>query len=495
MSVTLASGADWNLRGTRLCMMDPQEEQEGEGEVHPSRWSRTLSFLNNQALRTIPAVLLFGLAFGVSQPVYTELIKDRVCELVLGYPTKECEHAKSLANHAHSDAIRTVASDYVFYRNLVMSLPCVVLSQFIGQWSDKYGRKVPMMMPFAGLFICGVILLFCAYYPIHPVFMIVASLCAACLGGWMMFPMALFAYIGDYTDNSNRTVIMGIATGAQAIGTTLGLLSGGMLLQSYGFAVPFILFCALLASAFFYVLFFVKDIAPFPLPLTFQWSTFKSLFVLSNLRDNLATLRRKREHNARLHFALLIVTVLISATVIDGEPQIFQLFVEFPPLNWNVQEFSNYAAVLGAVAGFFMPILFLIFKRKFGMKDSTIGVVSVLSGIVCAYGFAIATEAWMVFTAAAVGILRTLHAVSAKSILTGGVDKHEIGKIMAVTSSVQAFAPTLTGGVFLNIFGSSASWWPGFCFAVAAYSLLFSLVTFCFIDVDRRKQQNKSSAA
>ncbi|XP_055334902.1 proton-coupled folate transporter-like [Paramacrobiotus metropolitanus] len=446
-------------------------------------------FIHNPALLTIPVVLLFGLSFGVSQPVYTELIKDRVCEIILGYPKELCEDNKLSANRHAEDSVRTLASNYVFYRNLVMSLPCVLLSQFIGQWSDKYGRKVPMLMPFLGLFLCGVILLLCAYLPIHPMYMLFASLLAACLGGWMMFPMALFAYIGDYTNESNRTLIMGIAAGVQAIGNTAGMLIGGTLLHHYGFAVPFYLFCALHVASFIYVVIFVKDRREFPQPLTFKLETFTSLFNWANLKDNLHTLRRKRTGNTRLHFGLLIICVLISATCIDGEPQVFQLFVEFAPLRWNVEEFSTFTAIQGAIAGGLMPILFLVFKKNLAMKDTAIGIISILSAIVCSFGYSLAHKSWIVFVAAAVGILRGLHAVAARSILTGRVEKSEIGKMMAITSSIQALSPTLTGGILLNVFGATAGFWPGFCFALSAWCFIFSLVSFCYIDVDRRKAQ------
>lgn len=53
-------------------------EKEPEEHNNSWSWSKTKQFFSNQALRTVPVVLLFGLAFGVSQPVYTELIKDRV---------------------------------------------------------------------------------------------------------------------------------------------------------------------------------------------------------------------------------------------------------------------------------------------------------------------------------------------------------------------------------------------------------------------------------
>ena len=133
-----------------------------------------------------------------------------------------------------------------------------------------------------------------------------------------------------------------------------------------------------------------------------------------------------------------------------------------------------------------MPILFFVFKKHLTMKDTAIGIVSIVSAILCSYGFSLSTKSWMVYVAAAVGVLRGLHAVAARSVLTGRVEKGEIGKMMAITSSIQALSPTLTGGILLNVFGATAGWWPGFCFAVAASSFLFSLASFCYIDVDRR---------
>lgn len=58
-----------------------------------------------------------------------------------------CDDLYSSKNSDALDTVQAGSSHWVLGSTLTLSLSSIITAQFLGSWSDTYGRKVPMLLP------------------------------------------------------------------------------------------------------------------------------------------------------------------------------------------------------------------------------------------------------------------------------------------------------------------------------------------------------------
>lgn len=83
-----------------------------------------------------------------------------------------CDDLYSSENSDALDTVQASSSHWVLGSTLTLSFSSIITAQFLGSWSDTYGRKVPMLLPPLGKMVlkcidlCLSSLLFGMYSPI-----------------------------------------------------------------------------------------------------------------------------------------------------------------------------------------------------------------------------------------------------------------------------------------------------------------------------------------
>ncbi|XP_055343827.1 uncharacterized protein LOC129591949 isoform X2 [Paramacrobiotus metropolitanus] len=175
---------------------------EMNGPVDPDKLTakeKALYLLKNKAFQMCPVALLFGIANGIYGPVFTELQKNRVCQVIFNYSASFCADLQNISHGNEANQVRTVTTDYVFYNNIVAGVPAIVFALFMGAWSDHFGRRIPMMSVFVGMIMSSVFLILFSHIVVHPAVLLVATANSAVLGGQTVFVMATLSYVGDHT--------------------------------------------------------------------------------------------------------------------------------------------------------------------------------------------------------------------------------------------------------------------------------------------------------
>lgn len=66
----------------------------------------------------------------------------------------------NLSSHPEEQvSVQQVVSTINMYTELVTNIPAVFFVLFLGSWSDKYGRKIPMTLPLIGSFLATLLYL------------------------------------------------------------------------------------------------------------------------------------------------------------------------------------------------------------------------------------------------------------------------------------------------------------------------------------------------
>lgn len=138
-------------------------------------------------------------------------------------------------------------------------LPVIVIL-FAGSLSDKYGRKLPMVIVLTGYVVYSLVHIVVAVYPTQPVEVLyAASLAIDLTGTWAVFNMAVYSYVADITPIETRTKRMGWLDAIWYSGGPIGTWMGGWLYQCYGYVTVFTVSSVLWIICLVYVIFVVKE--------------------------------------------------------------------------------------------------------------------------------------------------------------------------------------------------------------------------------------------
>ena len=250
-----------------------------------------------------PVLFVFMLCTFLKLPVNQQLIFRKSCIQLYNktfcsqnFTRKTC--GESL--NEQENAVQKSSSEWIFYNTVAYSVPSIISSLLLGSWSDKFGRKVAILLPLVGLGIESIsAMVNVHFYEASPAYLLYGNILSGMFGGFSTILMALFSYIADITkDKSNRTLRIGLLESMTFVGGATGELLSGILIEKHGFMAPYIMILSLLALVIFYVLWVLKE-SYFPN----QPSRF---FSLETFHGSFKVWVKHRPQNGRLHLLLLL---------------------------------------------------------------------------------------------------------------------------------------------------------------------------------------------
>ena len=177
--------------------------------------------------------------------------------LQLPKPNKS-EHIKQI-----EEDIEPFVAKLLMWKILIDAIIPAVLSLFVGPWGDKFGRKPVLNTTFSGLFISSMIIVVLSYMTsyteINPWYFIWAYLPFAMSGGFCSLFIGLLCYTTDITDESNRSMKIGLIEGNMFLGALLGTLASSYVLNYTSPTIVFGISAAFIFMGTFYVIVFVNE--------------------------------------------------------------------------------------------------------------------------------------------------------------------------------------------------------------------------------------------
>lgn len=185
-----------------------------------------------------PAMLLDGLSYSVMIVSVENIQMDKICHINLNYTDSVCKNLSAYPEQSleHQKAFSVFG---MWYGVLTAILPLFFIL-FVGAWSDKYGRKPPLIAACVGHLMWALCYLLNAYITAWPAEMLfMAAILDTLGGGAVSFLTACNAYISDVTKESSRTSRVGLANSIWFLGGPIGTLTGTYLYKYGGYLVVF----------------------------------------------------------------------------------------------------------------------------------------------------------------------------------------------------------------------------------------------------------------
>ncbi|KAK3589139.1 hypothetical protein CHS0354_017106 [Potamilus streckersoni] len=397
---------------------------------------------------------------------------DSICRNLDQYPNLE-------------DDIQGEAGMYLVYYRILVNLPAIFLGLFCGAWSDKYGRKIPMMLPSLGSVLAVLLYMLSISKQDWAIGLIlVGAALQGVFGKSSVITMAVNSYASDISDKDDRTQKLGKLLAMNFFGLTVGSLLSGLFQDMSDLPTTFCVVVVVHGASVLITVIFMKETIPLPVKRDDgdEKKDWKSIGIVGNIKDSLTVLSKHRLNNGRSLILFLFLTSLINQTCKVGEMDITLLFVSRTPLSWPKSWYGYLLsvdyAVMGSCLFFILPILSNILK----LPDIIIIIIGITCKIVRLTWAGFCTETWMVYLSVVIGSFAGLITSSVRSLMSKVVEEDEHGKTFSLLASAETASKLLGTLIFVSLYGATAYFFPGFAYIFEAllYVILLGMMVWMY---------------
>jgi hypothetical protein len=206
-----------------------------------------------------PILFLYMLSTFSQYASFQDLVYSRAC--LQSYDLSTCDNLDAPEFNEEAEAVQSAASHLILLSTTSLVIPSIFIAVYLGSWSDRFGRKWPIIFPpFGGVLAC-VVLQILAFKPHIPIqWVCLASFLSGLFGGFVSCIMSCMTYVSAIISEENRTVGISRLEAMIFLGGTVGPFLSGSLLQHIGHGMSFVFMMVCYLIAFLYALFCVKEV-------------------------------------------------------------------------------------------------------------------------------------------------------------------------------------------------------------------------------------------
>ncbi|XP_069180626.1 lysosomal proton-coupled steroid conjugate and bile acid symporter SLC46A3 [Procambarus clarkii] len=449
---------------------------------------------------TVEPVMLVDGACKEAMLLFIENVQmNKICSVNLGLPSHVC--ANLSAHPEESVRVQREFSVFTFYNSIILSVLPLVFVLFMGAWSDKYGRKIPLLMTVVGhAFFSGGYLLanWQTSWPVEVIYFV--TFLEALGGANVGLLSSTVSYISDVSKEAQRTSRISTANSMWFLGAPIGTLVGALIIKYSGYNMA--LGLVLLAYVFLtlYVVVFIKEShGPFAKKELQARGSIKDesslqakdvtvttmvadFFNWRRVVESFKTAFMKREGNDRI-----VLMAVIAANMIRRMARGFFMYMFVRrALHWDATYYGywityrNLLAALGSL--FLVPVL----TRLLSFTDISLVVVGTLSMIgeyVC-YGLVGGPpQAFLMWLGPLASLISNAMVISFRSMSTKLVSGKEKGRINAVMCALNSLMPMMGYAVYSPLYYNTVDTFPAAQFFFAASLNVIIMVTFILLQL------------
>ncbi|XP_018012064.1 proton-coupled folate transporter [Hyalella azteca] len=426
----------------------------------------------------------------VSQMVYVtsqDLMVEKACRVNHDLTPTVCN---DLNSYDYTDeVIHDQVSEFLMWRNIFETAIKFAVVLFMGPWSDRVGRRGPLMLCLLMLMgESGLMLVnsFCPQWPLE--MMLLCSVPYALSGGTYGLLMLAFAHTADTTGRKRRTFRMGYLDTFWYFGQSIGLAVTPLVKDVAGYAGVFGSAIVLYILAAAYVFFRLRNESPNKMEIT-QGSQGKCCVACETeyISLSVSAVMRKRPDNARSLILVLILIMMLDSLASSGAMNVRYLFV-LRAVDWTSAQYSYWSSgtsFLSVVGGFVLvPLVTLVCT----LPDQLVGVAGSVSRMAASLSYATinsASEAWLLYLGSVVGCFSVLAPVAVRSCLSK-LAPADIGSVFAVMAACESLVPFLSAPIYRALYNATNTLHPGYYnfFSTGVYLVMILLFGWLLKSVD-----------
>ncbi|HOZ95494.1 MAG TPA: TCR/Tet family MFS transporter [Niabella sp.] len=332
-----------------------------------------------------------------------------------------------------------------------------LFSPFIGNLSDRFGRRPVILISLLGFCIDYLILALAHNYTLLFVGRVLSGITGASF-------TAATAYIADISTKENRAKNFGLIGAAFGLGFIIGPAIGG-LLAAWGLRAPFYAAAVLCFINFVY--------GYFVLPESLKPEN-RRAFELRKANP-VGSLMMFKKYPTTLGLVLCFFFIFLAAHAVQSNWSYFTMF----QFQWTEKEVGISLAIVGVLVGIVQGGLIRFINPRLGNEKSVyIGLTFYAIGMVL---FAFAAKGWEMYAFLIPYCMGGIAGPALQSIITAQVPDNEQGALQGGLNSVMSLTSILgplimTGLFFFSIHDKSPVHFPGAPFILGALLMFVSVI-------------------
>ncbi|KAJ8368534.1 hypothetical protein SKAU_G00085620 [Synaphobranchus kaupii] len=299
----------------------------------------------------------------------------------------------------------------------------------------------------------------------------VCSFVSALFGSWESLMGGSFSYIANMCqDGQQKTqrmagieLVMGVFTSAASV-------SSGYFLRAAGFNWPFFTSSLLYFSNLLYVVFVLEETVKLPESRDVQEGGLRAplLKIANGVRQVFVSAsRRKNTMLVLLHLAFMVVTVCNNGTA-----SVLILYELNEPLCWS-EILIGYGSALSTTSCLISFAGVFILSRC--LPDLVIVLIGLLSIVTWLTMAAFTKTTQLMLLVRVPMVLSIMPAPVIRSMMSKITPKSDQGALFACVAFVESLSISMGSIAFSSLYAATVSWFPGFCFLLAAGLCLSSM--------------------
>ncbi|KAL7038667.1 hypothetical protein ACKWTF_009649 [Chironomus riparius] len=446
-----------------------------------------------QKISVEPTMFLYMMAFMLTSVVENVFFVYKSCTVNHGYSHEICINIEKY-NETKAEVQQTTTK-FLQYNSIAGQIIPIMLALFIGSFSDRRGRKLPLVMGLIGKFVYSSMIVVNSLMTTWPVEYIIytATIPSAMTGADVAIFASAFTYIADISTQNDRTMRITILDVVYLSTMPSGVFIGKYLYNhlSKSFTKMFIINASLLFLSILYSLIMLDwQTTQKQRPLTEipkrQWLT--DFFDKKHFQQSIRSLTKKRDFNYRTYLILMMVSMGLYAIQRDEKRYLF-LFAQYK-LNWTTDVYSDFRTFQSASYVLVMLIAVPIFNKVLKWKDTIIVAIGACGHAFGRMFFVFAPSTAFMYAGATVASFGPIVAPALRSITSKLIPSDERGTVFALLSVCDNAMPLISGIFYSQIYLATMKTYPAaiFWLTISSQVLVFSCIM--FIHFNRRKREH-----
>nr|XP_033804792.1 solute carrier family 46 member 3-like [Geotrypetes seraphini] len=428
-----------------------------------------------------PVVAIYSFASFLTYPLIQQYIYRSLWEevnnssFINNLNISRCEINESNTVYIKQKEVQERASYFLVLLDLSGLIPSLVVALILVAYGDHHGRKAAMLLPSIGALLSSSFCFAVSYFSLTLYVFFASSLISGFLGSFATFLGGCFSYISDLCHNEKqKTVRIALIDMILGLGGGLAGLSSGYFLRDLGFSWSFMIAFLLHFVNTAYIIFCLED--------TIKVSesrqnalikeTFKKVFLGVFLLFQSSS-RRKRT----LIILMLFAFNMYLFSHLAGYA-LFTLYELDAPLCWDevLIGWGSALSTLGFLSSFLGVYLFTCC-----LGDAYIVLIGIISWISGAIVTAFARTTQIMLLVRLLLLFSDMPFPILRSMMSKVVLDSEQGALFACIACLESLIGTIAVISFNSIYAATVTWYPGFCFLLAAGLSVIPFIIVCLL--------------
>lgn len=439
-----------------------------------------------------PTLYLYMLAFMTTSVLENAFFVDKACRVNHNFNSTVCN---DIANKKYKDLLKEVqitVSNFNYKNGIASHVGQIILAFFMGAWSDKRGRKMPLLLGLSGKLFYSLMIVVNSLNPTWPVEYIIytATLPMSFTGADVAIFASAFAYLVDISSEENRTLRLTLLEVIYLSTMPTGVALGNYLFAKVNknFTTMFTINASIMVISILYSLIVLKwrtNSKQSQMPS--HCKILPDFFDLKHVKSTLQTLFKKREFSYRHYLLLLIITMGLYTFQRDERPSFYNYAQAV--FNWEISEISNFFTFKSAFQVFGLLAIVPLTSRIFGWKDASIACLGAVAHITARFFFIAGKTKQIIYIGGAFASLGPIVAPVVRSMVSKIILPAEKGKVFSILSVADNAIPVISGVVYSKVYNATLYNMPNTFFFVTIISQSGVLLSSLYIYFTRPQFQ------